>query len=90
MIGFSFGALLEGAAGFGAPVRLPVLYWWAWASNRYTRRGWSDCQHCAGGVWCVGCANSGPGQVTGIDPFDIGAMAGRQLRSCRFLCRSGW
>ena len=39
----------------------------------------SDCQHCASGVWCVGRADSGRGQVTGIDPFHIGAMAGRQL-----------
>ncbi len=88
LIGFSFGALLEG--------RLALVLRWRYrcaagglASNRYTRRAVSDCQHCAGGVWCV-VPILVAGQVTGIDPFDIGAMAGRRYRSCRFLCRSGW
>ena len=39
LIGFSFGALLEGAAGFGAPVAITGALLVAWASNRYTRRG---------------------------------------------------
>ncbi len=59
LIGFSFGALLEGAAGFGAPVAITGALLVGPASNRYTRRAVSDCQHCAGGVWCVGRADSG-------------------------------
>lgn len=39
LIGFSFGALLEGAAGFGAPVAITGALLVGWASNRYTRRG---------------------------------------------------
>jgi lactate permease len=30
------------------------------------------------------------GQVTGIDPMHIGAMAGRQLPLLSLACRSGW
>lgn len=59
LIGFSFGALLEGAAGFGAPVAITGALLVGPASNRYTRRAVSDCQHCASGVWCVGRADSG-------------------------------
>lgn len=43
-----------------------------WASNRYTRRKLSDCQHCAGGIWCVRRADSGRRSGNEISPF-IGA-----------------
>lgn len=59
LIGFSFGALLEGAAGFGARWRLPVRCWWAGLQTVIRGGAVSDCQHCAGGVWCVGRADSG-------------------------------
>ncbi len=90
LIGFSFGALLEGALALAHRWRLPVRCWWVWASNAIRGGAVSDCQHCAGGVWCVGVPILVAGQVTGIDPFDIGQWRDVSYRSCRFLCRSGW
>ena len=51
LVGFSFGAFLEGAAGFGAPVAFGAM-----------------------GIPIIVA-----GQVTGLDPFAIGAKAGHQL-----------
>ncbi|KVP84358.1 L-lactate permease [Burkholderia ubonensis] len=80
LIGFSFGAFLEGAAGFGAPVAITAAL--------LVGLGFRPL-HAAG--LCL-IANTAPvafgamgipiivaGQVTGIDAFHIGAMAGRQL-----------
>ncbi|AOJ87838.1 L-lactate permease [Burkholderia sp. MSMB0856] len=80
LIGFSFGAFLEGAAGFGAPVAITAAL--------LVGLGFKPL-HAAG--LCL-IANTAPvafgamgipiivaGQVTGIDAFHIGAMAGRQL-----------
>ncbi|RQS21882.1 lactate permease LctP family transporter [Burkholderia sp. Bp8998] len=80
LIGFSFGAFLEGAAGFGAPVAITAAL--------LVGLGFKPL-HAAG--LCL-IANTAPvafgamgipiivaGQVTGIDPLHIGAMAGRQL-----------
>ncbi|PFH28193.1 MULTISPECIES: lactate permease LctP family transporter [Burkholderia] len=80
LIGFSFGAFLEGAAGFGAPVAITAAL--------LVGLGFKPL-HAAG--LCL-IANTAPvafgamgipiivaGQVTGIDPMHIGAMAGRQL-----------
>lgn len=38
LIAFSFGAFLEGAAGFGTPVAVAAAFWRAWGSRRFTRR----------------------------------------------------
>ncbi|MGS0893512.1 lactate permease LctP family transporter [Burkholderia stagnalis] len=80
LIGFSFGAFLEGAAGFGAPVAITAAL--------LVGLGFRPLQ--AAGLCLI--ANTAPvafgamgipiivaGQVTGIDPLHIGAMAGRQL-----------
>ncbi|PCE31608.1 lactate permease LctP family transporter [Burkholderia ubonensis] len=80
LIGFSFGAFLEGTAGFGAPVAITAAL--------LVGLGFRPL-HAAG--LCL-IANTAPvafgamgipiivaGQVTGIDAFHIGAMAGRQL-----------
>ncbi|MBN3792074.1 lactate permease LctP family transporter [Burkholderia sp. Ac-20353] len=80
LIGFSFGAFLEGAAGFGAPVAITAAL--------LVGLGFKPL-HAAG--LCL-IANTAPvafgamgipiivaGQVTGIDALHIGAMAGRQL-----------
>ncbi|CAN0623482.1 glycolate/lactate:H(+) symporter GlcA [Burkholderia multivorans] len=80
LIGFSFGAFLEGAAGFGAPVAITAAL--------LVGLGFRPL-HAAG--LCL-IANTAPvafgamgipiivaGQVTGIDALHIGAMAGRQL-----------
>ena len=65
LIGFSFGALLEGAAGFGAPVAI--------TGALLVGLGFKVAFGALGVPILVA------GQVTGIDPFHIGAMAGRQL-----------
>lgn len=39
LIGFSLVRCWKGRLALAHRWRLPVLYWWAWASNRYTRRG---------------------------------------------------
>lgn len=80
LIGFSFGAFLEGAAGFGAPVAITAAI--------LVGLGFQPLY--AAGLCLI--ANTTPvafgalgipilvaGKVTGIDPFLVGAMAGRQL-----------
>lgn len=80
LVGFAFGAFLEGAAGFGAPVAI--------TSALLVGLGFRPLY--AAGLCLI--ANTAPvafgamgipiivaGQVTGIDPFHIGQMAGRQL-----------
>ena len=80
LVGFCFGAFLEGAAGFGAPVAI--------AAALLVGLGFKPLY--AAGLCLI--ANTAPvafgamgipvivaGQVSGIDPFLIGQMAGRQL-----------
>jgi lactate permease len=80
LIGFGFGAFLEGAAGFGTPVAI--------TAGLLVGLGFNPI-HAAG--LCL-IANTAPvafgalglpivvaGKVSGIDPFLIGQMAGRQL-----------
>jgi lactate permease len=80
LIGFSFGAFLEGAAGFGAPVAI--------AAGMLTGLGFKPLY--AAGLCLI--ANTAPvafgaigipvitaGQVTGIDANAISEMVGRQL-----------
>ena len=80
MIGFSFGALLEALAGFGAPVAITV--------GMLIALGFEPLK--AAGVALIG--NTAPAAfgaiatpiitlsgVTGISERDLGAMAGRQL-----------
>ncbi|GHL75525.1 hypothetical protein ECZU34_32730 [Escherichia coli] len=90
LIGFSFGALLEGAAGFGAPVAITGALLVGPASNRYTRRAVPDCQHCAGGVWCLGVPILVAGQVTESIRSTLVLWQDASCRSCRYWCRSGW
>lgn len=80
LVGFCFGAFLEGAAGFGAPVAITAAL--------LVGLGFRPL-HAAG--LCL-IANTAPvafgamgipiivaGQVSGVDAFAIGQMAGRQL-----------
>lgn len=80
LVGFAFGAFLEGAAGFGAPVAITAAL--------LVGLGFRPL-HAAG--LCL-IANTAPvafgamgipiivaGQVTGIDPMQISQMVGRQL-----------
>lgn len=80
LVGFCFGAFLEGAAGFGAPVAITAAL--------LVGLGFKPLH--AAGLCLIG--NTAPvafgamgipiivaGQVSGIDAFAIGQMAGRQL-----------
>ncbi len=91
LIGFSFGALLEGAAGFGAPVAFTGALLVSFLGFKPL--------HAAG--LCL-IANTAPvafgalgvpilvaGQVTGIDPFTL-AQWRQSVPFLSVLCRSGW
>ncbi|WP_218703295.1 glycolate permease GlcA [Escherichia coli] len=80
LIGFSFGALLEGAAGFGAPVAITGALLVGLGFKPLYAAGLCLIANTAPVAFgALGVPILVAGQVTGIDPFDIGAMAGRQL-----------
>jgi lactate permease len=80
LIGFSFGAFLEGAAGFGAPVAITAALLVGLGFNPLYAAGLcliADTAPVAFGA--LGIPVIVAGQVSGLSPFSIGAMAGRQL-----------
>ncbi|MCC7851101.1 MULTISPECIES: glycolate permease GlcA [Klebsiella/Raoultella group] len=80
LIGFSFGALLEGAAGFGAPVAITGALLVGLGFRPLYAAGLCLIANTAPVAFgALGVPILVAGQVTGIDPFHIGAMAGRQL-----------
>ncbi|SEJ09587.1 lactate permease LctP family transporter [Paraburkholderia diazotrophica] len=80
LIGFSFGAFLEGAAGFGAPVAITAALLVGLGFDPLKAAGLCLIANTAPVAFgAMGIPIIVAGQVTGIDPFLIGAMAGRQL-----------
>lgn len=80
LIGFSFGAFLEGAAGFGAPVAITAALLVGLGFNPLYAAGLCLIANTAPVAFgALGIPITVAGQVTGIDPFKIGAMTGRQL-----------
>ncbi|HEX8604593.1 MAG TPA: lactate permease LctP family transporter [Pseudoduganella sp.] len=80
LIGFSFGAFLEGAAGFGAPVAITAALLVGLGFNPLYAAGMCLIANTAPVAFgAMGIPIIVAGQVTGIDPMLIGAMAGRQL-----------
>ncbi|MEM5329483.1 lactate permease LctP family transporter [Paraburkholderia sp. JHI2823] len=80
LIGFSFGAFLEGAAGFGAPVAITAALLVGLGFEPLYAAGLCLIANTAPVAFgAMGIPIIVAGQVTGIDPFLIGAMAGRQL-----------
>ncbi len=80
MVGFSFGAFLEGAAGFGAPVAITAALLVGLGFNPLYAAGLCLIANTAPVAFgAMGIPIIVGGQVTGIDPMKIGAMAGRQL-----------
>jgi lactate permease len=80
LIGFSFGAFLEGAAGFGAPVAITSALLVGLGFEPLYAAGLCLIANTAPVAFgAMGIPITVAGQVTGIDPFLIGAMAGRQL-----------
>jgi L-lactate transport len=80
LIGFAFGAFLEGAAGFGAPVAITAALLVGLGFNPLYAAGLCLIANTAPVAFgAMGIPITVAGQVTGIDAFKIGAMAGRQL-----------
>ena len=80
LIGFAFGAFLEGAAGFGAPVAITSALLVGLGFNPLYAAGLCLIANTAPVAFgAMGIPIIVAGQVTGIDAMHIGAMAGRQL-----------
>jgi L-lactate transport len=80
LVGFSFGAFLEGAAGFGAPVAITAALLVGLGFNPLYAAGLCLIANTAPVAFgALGIPITVAGKVTGTDPFLIGQMAGRQL-----------
>ncbi|MCS3604219.1 L-lactate permease [Buttiauxella sp. BIGb0471] len=80
IVGFSFGAFLEGAAGFGAPVAITAALLVGLGFNPLYAAGLCLIVNTAPVAFgAMGIPIIVAGQVTGLDSFQIGQMVGRQL-----------
>ncbi|SEA15197.1 MULTISPECIES: L-lactate permease [Acidovorax] len=80
LVGFCFGAFLEGAAGFGAPVAITAALLVGLGFKPLYAAGLCLIANTAPVAFgAMGIPIIVAGQVSGIDPFIIGQMAGRQL-----------
>lgn len=80
LVGFSFGAFLEGAAGFGAPVAITAALLVGLGFKPLYAAGLCLIVNTAPVAFgAMGIPIIVAGQVTGLDAFKIGQMAGRQL-----------
>ena len=86
LVGFCFGAFLEGAAGFGAPVAITAALLVGLGFNPLYAAGLCLIANTAPVAFgALGIPITVAGKVTGIDPFLIGQMAGRQLPLLAFF-----
>ncbi|MET0349453.1 MAG: L-lactate permease [Rhizobacter sp.] len=80
LVGFCFGAFLEGAAGFGAPVAITAALLVGLGFKPLYAAGLCLIANTAPVAFgAMGIPIIVAGQVSGIDAFAIGQMAGRQL-----------
>lgn len=80
MVGFSFGAFLEGAAGFGTPVAITAAMLVGLGFNPLYAAGLCLIANTAPVAFgALGTPILVAAQVSGLDPGVVGAMAGRQL-----------
>ncbi len=80
LVGFCFGAFLEGAAGFGAPVAITAALLVGLGFNPLYAAGLCLIANTAPVAFgALGIPITVAGKVTAHDPFLIGQMAGRQL-----------
>lgn len=80
LVGFAFGAFLEGAAGFGAPVAITSALLVGLGFNPLYAAGLCLIANTAPVAFgAMGIPILVAGKVTGIDPMAIGQMTGRQL-----------
>jgi L-lactate transport len=80
LVGFSFGAFLEGAAGFGAPVAITAALLVGLGFNPLYAAGLCLLANTAPVAFgAMGIPITVASQITGIPAMQIGQMAGRQL-----------
>jgi lactate permease len=80
LIAFSFGAFFEGASGFGTPVAVTGAILIGLGFSPLAASGLSLIANTAPVAFgALGAPIQGLATVTGIDPFLLGAMIGRQL-----------
>ncbi|MFZ5528283.1 MAG: L-lactate permease [Pseudomonadota bacterium] len=80
LVGFCFGAFLEGAAGFGAPVAITAALLVGLGFKPLYAAGLCLIANTAPVAFgAMGIPVIVAGQVSGVDAFQIGQMAGRQL-----------
>src|SRR5262245_5590458 len=80
LIAFSFGAFFEGASGFGTPVAVTGAILIGLGFSPLAASGLSLIANTAPVAYgALGTPIQGLSSVTGIDPFLLGAMVGRQL-----------
>jgi lactate permease len=80
LIAFSFGAFFEGASGFGTPVAITGAVLIGLGFSPLAASGLSLIANTAPVAFgALGTPIQGLAQVTGLDPYTLGAMVGRQL-----------
>src|SRR5437899_7178765 len=80
LIAFSFGAFFEGASGFGTPVAITGSILLGLGFSPLAASGLSLIANTAPVAYgALGTPIQGLAQVTGLDPYILGAMVGRQL-----------
>ena len=80
LIAFCFGAFFEGASGFGTPVAVTAAILIGLGFSPLAAAGLSLIANTAPVAYgALGTPIAGLASVTGIDPFLLGAMVGRQL-----------
>jgi lactate permease len=80
LIAFSFGAFFEGASGFGTPVAVTGAMLIGLGFSPLAASGLSLIANTAPVAYgALGTPIAGLASVTGLDPYVLGAMVGRQL-----------
>src|SRR5215831_1252395 len=80
LIAFAFGAFFEGASGFGTPVAVTAAMLIGLGFSPLAASGLSLIANTAPVAYgALGTPIAGLASVTGLDPFLLGAMVGRQL-----------
>ncbi|MBR0740311.1 L-lactate permease [Bradyrhizobium liaoningense] len=80
LVAFSFGAFFEGASGFGTPVAITGAVLIGLGFSPLAASGLSLIANTAPVAYgALGTPIQGLASVTGIDPYILGAMVGRQL-----------
>ena len=80
LIAFAFGAFFEGASGFGTPVAITGAVLIGLGFSPLAASGLSLIANTAPVAYgALGTPIQGLAQVTGLDPYILGAMVGRQL-----------